>query len=252
MLVQTLPAVSLRSVNRLPASGTLMRASNYLICWALWSIRRALFRGESSFLPALREAADGAAVVPFLAGRARGCVLKGTSDRLEGRLGLEIGVERQWSRGGLVGPPFRLVGLSSDDPAMPVRQAPGHDHLYRRFVESRVQEPPVDVSHQTVSDCHVGRRVLVGDVKLGDLDRQAEGTTGGEEPPPPPGRNVGEKPPQQRCRKGRAADRRQMGLDADCVDRRAGSSHPFEQAQQRDAAGLMLGRIELYIVFVYD
>src|ERR1700730_8660520 len=240
MLVQTLPAVSLRSVNRLPASGTLMRASNYLICWALWSIRRALFRGESSSLPALREAADGAAVVPFLAGRARGCVLKGTSDRLEGRLGLEIGVERQWSRGGRVGPPFRLVGLSSDDPAMPVREAPGHDHLYRRFVESRVQEPPVDVSYQTVSDCHVGRRVLVGDVKLGDLDRQAEAC------------DVGEKPPQQRCRKGRPADRRQMGLDTDRVDRRAGSSHPFEQAQQRDAAGLMLGRIELYIVFVYD
>src|ERR1700738_5257111 len=90
MLVQTLPAVSLRSVNRFPAAGALMRASNYLICWALWSIRRALFRGESSSLPALREAAEGAAGVPSLAGRARWSVPEGLSNRLEGWFSLEI------------------------------------------------------------------------------------------------------------------------------------------------------------------
>src|ERR1700730_17915469 len=175
MLVQTLPAVSLRSVNRFPAAGALMRASNYLICWALWSIRRALFRGESSFLPVLREAAEGAAAIPSLAGHARGCVLEGPSDRLEGRLGFEIGVERQRSRGSLVGPLFRLVGLAPDDPAVPVRQAPGHDHLYRGLVECCVEEPAIGVGDQAVSNRHVGGCVLVGDVELSDLDRQAEG-----------------------------------------------------------------------------
>src|SRR6266446_112655 len=216
--------------------GGLRLGANRLVYWAL----RLVSAVKSSFLPVLREAAEGAAVVPFLAGRARGCVLEGTNNRLEGRLGLEIGVERQRPRGGIVGPPFRLVGLVPDDPAVPVRQAPGHDHLYRGLVESRVEEPAIGVGDQAVSNRHVGGCILVGDVELGDLDRQAET------------RDFGEKPPQQRCRKGRSADRRQMGLDADRVDRRAGSSHSFEQMQQRDAAGFLLGRVELDIVFVYD
>src|ERR1700730_10594488 len=55
MPTQILPAASLRSANRLPAARTLFRAANYLICMALWSIGRAMFRAASNFLPALRE-----------------------------------------------------------------------------------------------------------------------------------------------------------------------------------------------------
>src|SRR6266403_4546729 len=52
---QILPAASLRNAQRLPAARTLFRAFNYLICTALWSIGRAIFRVASNFLPALRE-----------------------------------------------------------------------------------------------------------------------------------------------------------------------------------------------------
>src|SRR5260370_29408630 len=55
MPTQILPAASLRSAKRLPAAPTLFRAANYLICIALWSIGRAIFRVASNFLPALRE-----------------------------------------------------------------------------------------------------------------------------------------------------------------------------------------------------
>ncbi len=51
-----LPAASLRPQIRLPARRVLPRASNYLICHALSSIRVAILRAESNFLPALREA----------------------------------------------------------------------------------------------------------------------------------------------------------------------------------------------------
>src|SRR5437879_4890863 len=52
---QILPAGSLRSAKRLPAARTLFGAANYLICTALGSIGRAIFRLASNFLPALRE-----------------------------------------------------------------------------------------------------------------------------------------------------------------------------------------------------
>src|SRR5712671_5360852 len=55
MPTQILPAASLRSANRLPAARTPSWVSNYLICIALWSIGRAIFRVASNFLPALRE-----------------------------------------------------------------------------------------------------------------------------------------------------------------------------------------------------
>src|ERR1700730_17866510 len=38
MLTQSLPAASLRTVNRLPAARVLLRVSNYLIYMALWLI----------------------------------------------------------------------------------------------------------------------------------------------------------------------------------------------------------------------
>src|SRR5882762_6025658 len=52
---QILPAASLRSAKRLPAARTLFRVPNCLVCIALWSIGRAIFRAASNFLPALRE-----------------------------------------------------------------------------------------------------------------------------------------------------------------------------------------------------
>jgi hypothetical protein len=55
MSTQILPAASLSSARRLPAARTLFWASNYLICTALWSIGRAVFRIASSFLRVLRE-----------------------------------------------------------------------------------------------------------------------------------------------------------------------------------------------------
>src|SRR6476660_1337044 len=55
MPTQILPAASLRSTNRLPAAQLLVRASNYLMCWALWSIGWAIFGIASKFHPALRE-----------------------------------------------------------------------------------------------------------------------------------------------------------------------------------------------------
>src|SRR6267143_1619680 len=50
---QILPAASLRSTNRLPAVQVLLRASNYLMRWALWSIGRTIFGVASKFHPAL-------------------------------------------------------------------------------------------------------------------------------------------------------------------------------------------------------
>src|SRR5882724_3829621 len=98
-----------RQVSLLPPSappigslpGGLRLSPDCLICRVL----RLVFAVRSSFLPALREAS--------LAGCARRCVLEGASDRIEGGLRFEIGVERQRSRGGLVGPPFRLIGLAA-------------------------------------------------------------------------------------------------------------------------------------------
>jgi hypothetical protein len=55
MPTQILPAASLRSAQCLPAARTLVRVANYLMCTALWSIGRAIFRVASNFLPALRE-----------------------------------------------------------------------------------------------------------------------------------------------------------------------------------------------------
>src|ERR1700730_9324126 len=55
MPTQILPAASLRGAKRLPAARALFLADNYLICLALWSIGRVIFRVAANFLPALRE-----------------------------------------------------------------------------------------------------------------------------------------------------------------------------------------------------
>src|SRR6266851_10005341 len=66
MPTQILPAASLRNANRLPAGRTLSWALNYLICLALWSIGRAIFRAAADILPDGRElsAGDGEVVDP--------------------------------------------------------------------------------------------------------------------------------------------------------------------------------------------
>ncbi len=55
MPTKSLPAASLRTTDRLPAARIRLWGSNYLICMALWPIRRLLFGVESYFLLALRE-----------------------------------------------------------------------------------------------------------------------------------------------------------------------------------------------------
>src|SRR4029077_10439972 len=80
MPTQILPAASLRSAQRLPAGRTLFWAPNYLICMALWSIRRAIFRVAANFLPALREG-RGRSLSPL----ARGEGLRGLFGRGDGR-----------------------------------------------------------------------------------------------------------------------------------------------------------------------
>jgi uracil-DNA glycosylase len=57
MPTQILPAASFRTATRLPATRALVRAAYYLICIALWSMGRAVFRVASNYLPALREGA---------------------------------------------------------------------------------------------------------------------------------------------------------------------------------------------------
>src|SRR5438477_334741 len=52
MPTQILPAASLSSAHCLPAARTLSSVSNYLICMALWSIARAVFR-VASIVPEL-------------------------------------------------------------------------------------------------------------------------------------------------------------------------------------------------------
>src|SRR6266481_8008358 len=81
MPTQILPAASLRNAKRLPAARALFSAPNYLICLALWSIGRAIFRVAANFLPALREG-RGAALSPL----ARGEGLRGLFGRGDGRL----------------------------------------------------------------------------------------------------------------------------------------------------------------------
>src|SRR5437899_1633088 len=82
MPTQILPAASLRSANCLPAARTLSWAANYLICIALWSIARAVFRAASNFLPALRErrALSAPAAADRASGRRRG---RATADDAE-------------------------------------------------------------------------------------------------------------------------------------------------------------------------
>jgi hypothetical protein len=57
MATQILPAASLRNASRLPAPRALVRAAYYLICIALCSMGRAIFRVAANYLPALREGA---------------------------------------------------------------------------------------------------------------------------------------------------------------------------------------------------
>src|ERR1700730_9498351 len=59
MLTQSLPAASLMTGNRLPATRVLPMVSNYLIYMILSLIGPASSDLESSFLPALREAPGG-------------------------------------------------------------------------------------------------------------------------------------------------------------------------------------------------
>src|ERR1700730_1660634 len=59
MSTESLPATSLRTGNRLPATRVLLRGVNYLIYMVLWVIGAAISGLESSFLPALREAPGG-------------------------------------------------------------------------------------------------------------------------------------------------------------------------------------------------
>src|SRR3984893_9693398 len=55
MPTPSLPAASLRRRSRFPARRVVLRAANYLIDLALWSIRVAILRAESKVLPALRK-----------------------------------------------------------------------------------------------------------------------------------------------------------------------------------------------------
>src|SRR6266446_3772872 len=59
MSIQSLPAASLRTGNRLPAARVLLRVVNYLICMFLSRVGSAISGRESSFLPALRETPGG-------------------------------------------------------------------------------------------------------------------------------------------------------------------------------------------------
>src|SRR6266404_8519954 len=81
MPTQILPAASLRNAKRLPAARALFSAPNYLICLALWSIGRAIFRVAANFLPALREGCR-----PSLSSLAPGEGLSGLFGRGGGRL----------------------------------------------------------------------------------------------------------------------------------------------------------------------
>ena len=59
MTTFSLPAASLRSASRLPAGRVLLWVSKCLAYLVLWAKGPAIFRVESIFLPASREAAAG-------------------------------------------------------------------------------------------------------------------------------------------------------------------------------------------------
>src|ERR1700730_10849293 len=80
----------------------------------------------------------------------------------------------------------------------------------------------------------------MGDIELGNLDRQTES------------RHIGEKPPQPGGRKRWSANARKMGLNADRVDRCPGSPHSLEQIEKRRAARFLLRGVELDIVLIDD
>ena len=124
----------------------------------------------------------------ILAGRPLPCMRKGSCHRFKSRLGLEIGIKGQRPGNHPVLPPFRLIGLSPHDPAVAIRQAPGHHHLDRRFVESGIEKSAVCIGHETVADSFIRRGILIGDVQFGDLDRQTEAGDLGEKPPQHSGR----------------------------------------------------------------
>src|SRR3984893_13924595 len=131
MLKQTLPAASLRSAQRLPAARTLFRVANYLICMALWSIGRAIFRIASNFLPALRERRGpaflrsivlGAGLDPALAGR-------GFLALPERRFGLQP-VDQEMA-GGECGLAVRRGGGDKYDAVAGLQPAVAVDHQHR-------------------------------------------------------------------------------------------------------------------------
>jgi hypothetical protein len=81
MPTKSLPAASLRTTHHLPAARIRFPGVNYLMCKALWLIRRPLFGVESCFLPALRE------------GRSAGQALGAGPDVVEGEGHREAGVK---------------------------------------------------------------------------------------------------------------------------------------------------------------
>src|SRR5262249_8503209 len=65
-------------------------------------------------------------------------------------------------------------------------------------------------------------------------------------------RDLGEKPPQFLDRQRRSADRPQVSLDADGVDRGSGGAHPPQQGDERRAPRILLRCVELNVVLVDD
>jgi hypothetical protein len=132
------------------------------------------------------------------------------------------------------------VSLAADNPTVPVGQAPGYDHLDCRLVEGGVEKPSISIGNQAIANGLVRRGSFVGNVELGDLDRQPEAG------------NFGEKLPQPGGGERRSALSPQMSLDPDRIDRRPRLAHASKKFEQRSAARLMLGRVQFDIVFVDD
>ena len=121
---------------------------------------------------------------------------KGLRHRFERRFRLETGVERQRPRKRLILSPFQFVGLAPNNPAVAVRKAPGQHHLDRGLIERGIEKAAIGFGDEAVPNRLLGRRTLVGDVELGDLDRQTKAS------------NFAEKPPQNGSREGRPVSAR--------------------------------------------
>ncbi len=102
MSTKSLPAISLRTGNRLPAAQVSLWVVNYMIYMVLWLIGPAISGREWSFLPALREAPGGvrratrhAYARPrlLLAGEGQALTRKAVEPALAGA---SAGVQRKW------------------------------------------------------------------------------------------------------------------------------------------------------------